>query len=107
MKYPLKIITINLLILTISACNNQSDNNGEQAAPVLKGEVSVESESHNSDNHLPSQENVTKQQENEDTQPFSLDEFRNAIDEVVQESIQEDVEKAVQDEVAKQAQKKR
>lgn len=93
MKPKTKYITYSLLLLTLCACDNKAKNTNtdeqEKIVSPMSSSPHIQLPSANNDNleHNP---------------PVVLDDdFRNAINSVVQDSIQEEVKKAVKDELSK------
>lgn len=93
-------ITCSILLLPLSACNNEADT-------TQQPNVSAEQSEHISGSSSPeiqlpfTQSNEESGDSLDQNELFVLDDFRNAIDSVVQNSIQEEVEKAVEDEMSK------
>lgn len=93
-------ITCSIFLLSLSACNNETDTtqqptvSAEQPGPISEPsspQIQLPFTS-------PNEESGDSLDQNE---PFVLDDFRNAINSIVQDSIQEEVEKAVEEEISK------
>jgi hypothetical protein len=93
-------ITCSILLLTLSACINETDTT--QQPNVSTEQPGHTSEASSSEIQLPfTSSNEESGDSLDQNEPFVLDDFRNAIDSIVQDSIQEEVEKAVEDEMSK------
>ncbi len=98
-----------ITLLALSACDNKTEIN-QLANDLSKqteqsSEVSIKQQQKSIDSVSASQEDVNDDEE--ESQPLELIDFRNAIDSVVQDSIQEEVDKAVANEMTKNADKQK
>ena len=100
MKYLKKILLFIPLIWLITGCQ-QSET---EQQPNKQTEASQQQVAVDKDDESASSSMGTPPENEEPDQPLNIDEFNDAIYEVVQDSIQDAVENAVEDEVAKEEQ---
>jgi hypothetical protein len=101
MKYLKKRLLFIPLIWVITGCQQSEP----EQQPANQTEVSQQQVAAD-ENDESAAAMVTPPENEESDQPLSIDEFNDAIYEVVQDSIQDAVENAVEDEVAKGEQQK-
>lgn len=96
MKNPIKLLLFCATILALGACQQSETEEVVEKSP----ESSPKQEEFNETPVLPAQ--ATPSENEKADQSLSIDEFNDAIYEVVQDSIQDAVENAVEDEVEKE-----
>ncbi len=99
MKYLKKILLFIPLIWVITGCqSSETEQQPDKQTEASQQQVAI-------DNNDESASSMDTPPENEEPdQPLNIDEFNDAIYEVVQDSIQDAVENAVEDEVTKEEQ---
>ncbi len=110
MKYLIVYTVLNIILLSLSACDS-----GTEIAQKLK-DISSQANKTPEDSLVKSPPKTSEQEieriqasasdlnnefSQEQNEPLTLTDFRNAINTVVQDSVQEQVEKAVENEIAK------
>ena len=116
MKRLVTSLSFVIIAASFSGCNEESDKQTSESAPSQEKaaeelpKTDVKQEDKNAaDETSPTAEKSSDSSTIDSNKaamaPLNLDEFRNAIDDVVQDSIQADIENAVEDEVSKKSEK--
>ena len=109
MKSLVTPLSISIIVLALTACNDKTENieqAGEVEGTPSQTEITMKKPVDRSNETTDSEEATTldKAEKNKaPMKPINLDDFRSAIDDVVQDSIQESVENAVEDAVSKKS----
>lgn len=104
MKYLVTPLSISIIVLTLTACNDKTEQVGETVKETPQTEVTIKKpEDRSSKMVATSKEAPAPKETKPQINPINVDDFRSAIDDVVQDSIQESVESAVEDAVSKSA----
>ena len=99
MKYLKKLLLFIPLIWVITGCQqSETEQQANKQTEASQQQVAVDENKESASSKLTPLENE------QPDQPLRIDEFNDAIYEVVQDSIQDAVENAVEDEVAKEEQ---